>query len=166
MQKKQNYSKVDAVLAGIGLGLGISLLTSSFFAQKEIEEMTTFLNDYPHTSAGRFALSEQDGQTMYPVNQLNIVRYQNQYYVTDQNLKMIGGDITYSLVEDESLRGKKYQICSNDIIPFQTITNYEIVTWGETYDFIDQSLSQGTLLCYFNNSYLFTHQNFFRISFM
>lgn len=142
MQKNHNgpYTKGEALLIGIGFGLISGLLASSYIESMKEEtkayEDSIFQSEHPHTYSGRYAIAGEDSNC-YLVTDLNIVKYHDMYYLTDKNLKVLGGDVQYSIVEDESLVGKKYQISSNDVIPFQTIFQGHEITLEFAYDLLD-----------------------------
>lgn len=141
MKKNNNvlYAKGESLLTGVGFGLalGASALSWSGYQESRLEqENIIFQSEHPSTYAGRYAIAGEDSNC-YLVTDLNIVKYHDMYYLTDKNLKVLGGDVQYSIVEDESLVGKKHQISSNHVIPFQTIFQGHEITLELAYDLLD-----------------------------
>lgn len=137
MEKNNNvtFGAMGALCVGVSLGLIGTTFAPYYVSSSNGED---YRKRYPSTYAGRYAIYGEEGMVSH-TSFLYIVRYRDLYYLVDENLKVMGGDIQFTIVDDESLCGKSYQILSNDVILFQTIWQYDddLVNLDAAYDLLD-----------------------------
>ncbi len=138
MKKNDNKSFFSPVLLGMYLGAIASICADRYVTKKKEVEMQNYLMEHCYTHGGRSFISSLEDYN-FSLNELYIVKYGRQYYLTNQNLKKLGSEEVFEIVEDHLLAGKNNKILSCDIIAFSTIFYEDVssITLESAYDYID-----------------------------
>lgn len=148
MKKAKRDSFSLFLMAQLGLMTGQSLCIVATSLTTDELSLQEFMS-YP-TYEARSYVPYEHANDCYFTQDLFIIRYKGDYYLTTSNLRMIGSDmISFSVVSDEEERGHDKQIFTTDLIPFTSLEgdfkeSYSVV---EAYDTLDNWYD--SLDCYY-----------------
>ena len=92
MKKNDNKSFFSPVLLGMYLGAIASICADRYVTKKKEVEMQNYLMEHCYTHGGRSFISSLEDYN-FSLNDLYIVKYGRQYYLTNQNLKKLGSEL-------------------------------------------------------------------------
>lgn len=146
MAKKNNNDKFLGYFwtnVGLLMGIQMAMMMNSVSTNTDIE--LEILRSKP-TFSGREYLSANESLKYFPTD-LCLVRYKEDYYLTNQNYQILGSERQFCIVDEEKQRYLDNQILDCDIISFYTLLKNEKIpaegyTAREAYDIVDEYYNQ------------------------